>query len=118
MPTYAYRCGACEHQFDQAQRFADDPLRECPVCGGLIRRVIQPVGIVFKGSGWYITDSRMAASDAKTAAKTDGKSDGKSDGKAEPAAATADGAEKKSTPESSKPKADAPATAGAKSAAD
>ena len=114
MPTYAYRCGACEHQFDQAQRFADDPLRECPVCGGLIRRVIQPVGIVFKGSGWYITDSRMAAS----AAKTDGKSDGKSDGKAEPAAATADGAEKKSTPESSKPKADAPATAGAKSAAD
>jgi predicted nucleic acid-binding Zn ribbon protein len=44
------------------QRFADDPLRECPECGAAIRRVIQPVGVVFKGSGWYITDSRPKSS--------------------------------------------------------
>ncbi|MGH2616759.1 MAG: FmdB family zinc ribbon protein [Thermomicrobiales bacterium] len=44
------------------QRFADDPLTECPECGSRIRRVIQPVGVVFKGSGWYITDSRPSGS--------------------------------------------------------
>jgi putative FmdB family regulatory protein len=58
MPTYHYRCSDCEHSFDFFQKFADDPLTECPECGGTIRRVLQPVGIVFKGSGWYVTDSR------------------------------------------------------------
>ncbi len=58
MPTYSYRCDSCEHGFETVQRFADDPLTECPECGSRIRRVIQPVGVVFKGSGWYINDSR------------------------------------------------------------
>lgn len=58
MPTYQYRCAACQNQFDAFQRFADDPLTECPSCSGAVRRVIQPVGVVFKGSGWYINDSR------------------------------------------------------------
>lgn len=58
MPTYHYRCSDCGHSFDFFQKFADDPLTECPECGGPIRRVPQPVGIVFKGSGWYVTDSR------------------------------------------------------------
>jgi putative FmdB family regulatory protein len=58
MPTYTYQCDSCGHGFEAVQRFADDPLTECPVCGEAIRRVIQPVGVVFKGSGWYITDSR------------------------------------------------------------
>lgn len=58
MPTYSYHCDSCGHDFEAVQRFADDPLRECPQCGSPIRRVIQPVGVVFKGSGWYITDSR------------------------------------------------------------
>jgi putative FmdB family regulatory protein len=58
MPTYSYRCSACANQFDQFQRFADDPLTDCPTCGGEVKRVIQPVGVVFKGSGWYITDNR------------------------------------------------------------
>ena len=58
MPTYTYQCDSCGHGFEAVQRFADDPLTECPQCGASIRRVIQPVGVVFKGSGWYITDSR------------------------------------------------------------
>ncbi len=60
MPTYHYRCSDCGHSFDFFQKFAEDPLTECPECGGPIRRIPQPVGIVFKGSGWYVTDSRDA----------------------------------------------------------
>ena len=65
MPTYSYRCTACSHQFDIVQKFSDDPLTECPECGSPVRKVFQPVGIVFKGSGWYINDSRKPESTAK-----------------------------------------------------
>jgi putative FmdB family regulatory protein len=79
MPTYTYQCDACGHGFDAVQRFSDDPLSECPECGSPVRRVIQPVGVVFKGSGWYITDSRPksssdgadGASSAKAASTSD-----------------------------------------------
>jgi putative FmdB family regulatory protein len=83
MPTYSYRCSACGHKFDQFQRFSEDTLTECPQCHGLVKRVIHPVGVVFKGSGWYITDSRKSPpaenggtdkgekSDGKEAAKSD-----------------------------------------------
>ena len=75
MPTYSYHCDSCGHDFEAVQRFADDPLTECPECGSLIRRVIQPVGVVFKGSGWYITDSRPKGSgdgeDGRTKAPSD-----------------------------------------------
>ena len=77
MPTYSYRCDACGHHFEAVQRFTDDPIRECPSCGGAVRRLIHPVGVVFKGSGWYVTDSRPApkedgkADDAKPAEKAD-----------------------------------------------
>lgn len=67
MPTYHYRCSSCEHSFDFFQKFADDPLTECPECQGTIRRVPQPVGIVFKGSGWYVNDSRSGKSSTATA---------------------------------------------------
>lgn len=60
MPTYTYRCQSCGHQFDIFQKFADDPLKECPECHGALKKVLHPVGVVFKGSGWYITDSRPA----------------------------------------------------------
>ena len=58
MPTYSYKCRNCDHQFDIRQRFSEDPLTQCPNCEGQIRRVISNVGIVFKGSGFYITDNR------------------------------------------------------------
>jgi len=59
MPTYVYKCEVCEHTFEARQSFSDDPLTDCPSCAtGEVRRVINNVGIVFKGSGFYITDSR------------------------------------------------------------
>ena len=65
MPTYVYACDTCGAQFEQFQSFKDEPLRTCPSCAGAVRRVFQPVGIVFRGSGWYITDSRKSSADAK-----------------------------------------------------
>ncbi len=58
MPTYEYRCDECGIVFDRFQHFSEDPLDTCPECGGLVHRVIQPVGIIFKGNGFYITDNR------------------------------------------------------------
>jgi putative FmdB family regulatory protein len=58
MPTYIYRCKECDHEFEVRQRMSDEPLSDCPVCGGEVRRVVGSVGIVFKGSGFYVTDNR------------------------------------------------------------
>lgn len=83
MPTYVYACDTCGTQFEQFQSFKDDPLRDCPSCAGAVRRVFQPVGIVFKGSGWYITDSRKAGSAVSTSDDTAAKPDAKPEAKAE-----------------------------------
>lgn len=66
MPTYEYACTACDERLEVVQRFTDDPLTECPRCGGRLRKVFSPVGVVFKGSGFYRTDSRAAANGSKT----------------------------------------------------
>ena len=58
MPIYSYKCTNCDHRFEARQRFSDDPLTECPNCSGGVKRVINQVGIVFKGSGFYVTDNR------------------------------------------------------------
>lgn len=58
MPLYEYACARCGHRFEVRQGIREEPLTTCPECAGAIRRVIQPVGIVFKGSGFYKTDSR------------------------------------------------------------
>jgi putative FmdB family regulatory protein len=58
MPVYTYECKECGVRFDARQKFSDDPIDVCPECGGHTHRVPQAVGIVFKGSGWYVTDSR------------------------------------------------------------
>jgi putative FmdB family regulatory protein len=73
MPTYVYRCDSCDHTFELFQKMSDDPIDICPECGARVRRVIHPVGIVFKGSGWYINDSKSANGDSKEtpAAKAD-----------------------------------------------
>jgi putative FmdB family regulatory protein len=104
MPTYTYRCADCGNQFDAVQRFSDDPLRECPSCGGVVRRVIQPVGVVFKGSGWYITDSRQKPDDGKQTAKPDKE---KADAGDKAADAKTDG---KKTSDEAKPAASASTT--------
>lgn len=61
MPTYQYACTACGEQLEVVQRFTDEPLTECPACAGRLRKVFSPVGVVFKGSGFYRTDSRAAS---------------------------------------------------------
>ena len=61
LPTYAYRCADCGHRFETVQSFTDDALTVCPVCNGVLRKVFNAVGVVFKGSGFYRTDSRAAA---------------------------------------------------------
>ncbi|MBI4319223.1 MAG: zinc ribbon domain-containing protein [Chloroflexi bacterium] len=58
MPTYQYRCTSCSSTLERWQGFSEEPLTECPSCGGSLRRVFSPVGLIFKGAGWYCTDSR------------------------------------------------------------
>ena len=65
MPLYSYRCIDNDHEFQVRQRMVDDPITECPVCGGPVRRVVSPVGGVFKGSGFYVTDNRSNKSNGK-----------------------------------------------------
>jgi len=62
MPTYEYHCATCDRSFDVVQSFTDDPLTICPTCGSPVRKVFSSVGIVFKGSGFYKTDSRDSKS--------------------------------------------------------
>lgn len=69
MPTYAYRCTVCQHAFDVHQGFQDDPLTVCPQCEGRLRKVFSPVGVVFKGSGFYRTDARGSSSASAPSAK-------------------------------------------------
>ena len=71
MPTYEYACKDCAEHVEVVQSFKDDPLTECPACGGPLRKVFAPVGIVLKGSGFYKTDNRSSSS--KAAAKKDTK---------------------------------------------
>jgi putative FmdB family regulatory protein len=74
VPTYQYACTACDHRFEAVQSFTDSSLTECPACSGNLRKVFSSVGIVFKGSGFYRTDSRSGG--GGVAAKSDsGKTD-------------------------------------------
>jgi putative FmdB family regulatory protein len=77
MPTYEYRCKDCGEHLEVVQSFTDDALTECPACGGNLRKVFGNIGITFKGSGFYKTDSRKAASTSSKSSKSDG---GSSDG--------------------------------------
>jgi putative FmdB family regulatory protein len=88
VPTYQYACtdSACGHQFEKVQSVSDDPLTVCPQCEGRLRKVFSAVGVVFKGSGFYRTDSR-AASNGSSADASNGASKGKAEsGKDAPAA--------------------------------
>lgn len=70
MPTYQYACTECGHAFEEFQSFHDDALTECPSCEGRLRKVFNAVGVVFKGSGFYRTDSRAGGSSTDTASTT------------------------------------------------
>jgi putative FmdB family regulatory protein len=86
MPTYGYRCKN-GHEFEVVQTFAEAPIKRCQVCGAKVNRIFYPVGIVFKGPGFYATDSRNSSSVTASADRADsdgkGKTDTKVDGKAD-----------------------------------
>jgi len=92
MPTYEYACRQCGEHLEVVQTFTDDALTSCPHCGGNLKKVFGNIGIVFKGKGFYKTDSRAGSAASATAeasssaeAKSETKSDAKSDAKSEPA---------------------------------
>ena len=64
MPLYEYECENCGVRFERRQHMEDEPVKVCPECGGDVHRLIQPVGVIFKGSGFYVTDNRAKSSTA------------------------------------------------------
>ncbi len=91
MPTYGYRCKKCEHQFEIIQKMSDEPLKVCPECSGVVARMLFPVGVVFKGSGFHVNDypsSNSATTAVKTEEpKTETKTETKAEAKPAPTAA-------------------------------
>ncbi len=71
MPTYEYVCRACSNRFETWQKMTDEPLTTCPECNGVIRRVLFPAGVVFKGSGFYKTDHSKSSSVVSENGNTD-----------------------------------------------
>jgi len=67
VPTYQYACTECDHRFDAVQSFTDSSLTECPQCSGKLRKLYGAVGVVFKGSGFYRTDSRSSSKSSESA---------------------------------------------------
>lgn len=127
MPIYEYECTACKHRFDRYQSFSEPAVTTCPECGGPVRKVLQPVGIVFKGSGWYKNDSRTSSANGKADAKDaaagasaeakaagEGKADtaAKAEGAAKPEAGKADGGKSESSGKSETSGKPAPAASG------
>ncbi|MCL2463536.1 MAG: FmdB family transcriptional regulator [Micrococcales bacterium] len=140
MPTYAYTCTVCDHSFDVHQSFDDAPLTVCPECSGRLRKVFTPVGVVFKGSGFYHTDARAdgkhghaaqpgatphgssgaesAAEGSSTSGGSEGPSGASSSGTSSPsesssgASSSSDGAGTTKTPSPSAPAASAAKAAG------
>lgn len=95
MPTYSYACTACEHRFDTVQKFTDSSLTDCPECSGRLRKLFSPVGIVFKGSGFYRTDSRSGGQPHDGESSSNGKSESGTHGKSESNGKSDSGADKK-----------------------
>ena len=87
MPTYSYRCTACDIAFDIAQDFTDESLTTCEACGGTLRKLFSAVGVTFQGSGFYRTDSRAEAKKSSTAT-TEKKTAPKKESSSTPAATT------------------------------
>ena len=87
MPTYEYECTKCRRHFERHQRIIDAPIETCPECGGQVRRVFHPVGVIFKGSGFYVTDNRRGSNGTARSSRKD--SDTSSDnGKSESSTAS------------------------------
>ncbi len=101
MPTYSYACTECDNRFDAVQAFSDDALTECPKCHGRLRKLFGSVGVVFKGSGFYRTDSRDSKSSSTAAAPA----------KSESSSSSSDSSSSSSSSSTSSTKSAAPAAA-------
>ncbi len=119
MPTYEYRCTSCGKELEAVQRFTDDALTECPACGGQLRKLFSAVGVVFKGSGFYKTDSRKSGGSAKPAEKSVAAESGDKPAAAKSDGGTSDSPAKSGTPATSDTpaKTDAPKSTPAPSSA-
>jgi putative FmdB family regulatory protein len=79
MPTYEYACRGCGEHLEVVQSFKDDPLTTCGLCGGQLRKVFSAAGIVFKGSGYYVTDSRAKPAESTSSTTSESKTESKSE---------------------------------------
>ena len=105
MPTYEYACKACGDHLEVVQSFKDDPLTECPKCGGQLRKVYAAIGIAFKGSGFYKTDSRPAPKEkSSTSSSSSSSSSSESKSESKPAETKSETKPAESKPKSSEAK--------------
>ena len=104
MPTYEYACKACGEHLEVVQSFKDDPLTECPNCKGELRKVFAPIGIAFKGSGFYKTDSRPAPKEKSSSSSSSESKSSESKSDSKPASSGDAGKKADSTPKSSEAK--------------
>jgi putative FmdB family regulatory protein len=104
MPTYEYRCDKCGEHHEVVQSFRDDPLTQCPACGGRLRKVFGSIGVVFKGSGFYKTDSRASSKADAKGKDADGKAkEKKAPAESSSGASESSGSDKKSDKSDSAP---------------
>jgi putative FmdB family regulatory protein len=101
VPTYQYTCSECGQGLEVVQKFTDDPLTECPNCHGRLRKVFSPVGVVFKGSGFYRTDSRTGSNGSKSSSSNGAKSETKSDSSSSESSSTSSSSTSKDSSSSS-----------------
>jgi len=108
MPTYEYACRDCGHHLEVVQSFRDERLTECTRCSGALRKVFSPAGIIFKGSGYYVTDTRAEQANLKNGSSAEASSDGasSSDGAAGSGEAAGSGDAGSSTSDASSSKGD------------
>jgi putative FmdB family regulatory protein len=90
MPIYLYQCDTCGVRFERRQHISEPPLVDCPECDGCVRRIIQPVGVIFKGSGFYVTDNRQGSSATLASPKGSTETEKKETTSSEPATKTED----------------------------
>jgi putative FmdB family regulatory protein len=83
MPIYEYQCKECGVRFERMQSFSEDPVKICPECEGNVQRLIQPAGIIFKGSGFYVNDSRGSRKNLTSKSRKESSGEGKSETKSE-----------------------------------
>jgi putative FmdB family regulatory protein len=107
MPTYGYRCTVCDHKFERVQKITDAALTECESCGGAVKKMLYPVGIAFKGTGFYVTDYKGSGSEKKSSGggKTDSDSSSTSEAKSDSSGEAKTETKTESKPEAVKPTA-------------